>query len=75
MPLKRSIFSYNNLIYSKDKAVFRKTVIIKQFLLLKVYFCTMENVVELQESEEQELYEHLKIIVDKGQSLLRIDKF
>ena len=35
----------------------------------------MENVVELQESEEQELYEHLKIIVDKGQSLLRIDKF
>jgi len=35
----------------------------------------MENVVELQESEEQELYEHLKIVVDKGQSLLRIDKF
>jgi 23S rRNA pseudouridine1911/1915/1917 synthase len=30
---------------------------------------------KLQESEEQELYEHLKIIVDKGQSLLRIDKF
>lgn len=42
---------------------------------LKVYFCSMENVVELQESEEQELYEHLKITVDKGQSLLRIDKF
>ncbi|MBC6111454.1 RluA family pseudouridine synthase [Pedobacter fastidiosus] len=35
----------------------------------------MENSVELQESEDQELYEHLKIIVDKGQSLLRIDKF
>ena len=35
----------------------------------------MENEVELQESEEQELYEHFKIIVDKGQSLLRIDKF
>ena len=33
----------------------------------------MENVVELQESEEQELFEHFKIIVDKGQSLLRID--
>jgi len=28
-----------------------------------------------QEQEEQDLYEHLKLIVDKGQSLLRIDKF
>ncbi|MGV3705957.1 MAG: RluA family pseudouridine synthase [Arcticibacter sp.] len=27
------------------------------------------------EQEEQDLYEHFKIIVDKGQSLLRIDKF
>ena len=27
------------------------------------------------ELEEQDLYEHLKLIVDKGQSLLRIDKF
>ncbi|EOR96613.1 Ribosomal large subunit pseudouridine synthase D [Arcticibacter svalbardensis MN12-7] len=27
------------------------------------------------EQEEQELYEHFKIVVDKGQSLLRIDKF
>lgn len=27
------------------------------------------------ESEEQDLYEHLRIVVDKGQSLLRIDKF
>ena len=27
------------------------------------------------ELEEQDLYEHLRIIVDKGQSLLRIDKF
>lgn len=35
----------------------------------------MENAVELIETEEQDLYEHLKIIVDKGQSLLRIDKF
>jgi 23S rRNA pseudouridine1911/1915/1917 synthase len=48
---------------------------ISKFLVVKDYFCIMENVVELQESEEQELYEHLKIIVDKGQSLLRIDKF
>ena len=29
----------------------------------------------LPEPEEQDLYEHLRIIVDKGQSLLRIDKF
>ncbi len=27
------------------------------------------------ESEEQDLYEHLRIVVDKGQSLLRVDKF
>lgn len=27
------------------------------------------------ESEEQDLFEHLRIVVDKGQSLLRIDKF
>ncbi len=32
-----------------------------------------ENV--LIDLEEQDLYEHLRIIVDKGQSLLRIDKF
>jgi len=30
---------------------------------------------EFQEQEEQDLYEHLRIVVDKGQSLLRIDKF
>jgi len=29
----------------------------------------------LEESEEQDLYEHLRIVVDKGQALLRIDKF
>ena len=27
------------------------------------------------EQEEQELYEHLRIVADKGQALLRIDKF
>jgi len=30
---------------------------------------------EINEQDEQDLYEHLRIIVDKGQSLLRIDKF
>ena len=30
---------------------------------------------ELYEQDEQDLYEHLRIVVDKGQSLLRIDKF
>jgi 23S rRNA pseudouridine1911/1915/1917 synthase len=30
---------------------------------------------ELLEQEEQDLYEHLRLVVDKGQSLLRIDKF
>lgn len=32
-----------------------------------------ENGVE--EAEEQDLYEHLKVVVDKGQSLVRIDRF
>ncbi|HAE67397.1 MAG TPA: RNA pseudouridine synthase, partial [Sphingobacterium sp.] len=28
-----------------------------------------------QDQEEQELFEHLRIEVDKGQALLRIDKY
>lgn len=28
-----------------------------------------------EEQDEQELYEHLKIVADKGQALLRVDKF
>jgi 23S rRNA pseudouridine1911/1915/1917 synthase len=35
----------------------------------------MSEEIELPEQEEQDLYEHLRITVDKGQSLLRIDKF
>src|ERR1700709_1937101 len=35
----------------------------------------MINNTDLQDIEEQDFYEHLRIIVDKGQSLLRIDKF
>lgn len=34
----------------------------------------MEDV-EFQEQDEQDLYEHLRVVVDKGQSLVRIDKF
>src|SRR3954464_3313569 len=30
---------------------------------------------ELIDADEQDLFEHLRIVVDKGQSLLRIDKF
>ncbi|MCU0441154.1 MAG: RluA family pseudouridine synthase [Bacteroidia bacterium] len=36
---------------------------------------TEEDFDESDESAEQELYEHHRIIVDKGQSMLRIDKF
>jgi 23S rRNA pseudouridine1911/1915/1917 synthase len=40
------------------------------------YFCPqMADDTELIEQEEQDLFEHLRIVVDKGQSLLRIDKF
>jgi 23S rRNA pseudouridine1911/1915/1917 synthase len=35
----------------------------------------MDQEPELFEQDEQDLYEHLRIVVDKGQSLLRIDKF
>jgi 23S rRNA pseudouridine1911/1915/1917 synthase len=35
----------------------------------------MENTSSVQDLEEQDLYEHFNIVVDKGQSLLRIDKF
>ncbi|SEL11991.1 RluA family pseudouridine synthase [Parapedobacter koreensis] len=35
----------------------------------------MSDDLELQESDEQDLFEHLRIVVDKGQALLRIDKF
>jgi 23S rRNA pseudouridine1911/1915/1917 synthase len=35
----------------------------------------MTDDVEINEQDEQDLYEHLRIVVDKGQSLLRIDKF
>src|ERR1700749_2623314 len=30
---------------------------------------------DIFEQDEQDLYEHLRVVVDKGQSLLRIDKF
>ncbi len=30
---------------------------------------------DISEAEEQDLYEHVRIVVDKGQSLLRVDKF
>lgn len=35
----------------------------------------MNDKFDVPEIEEQDLYEHLRIVVDKGQSLLRIDKF
>lgn len=35
----------------------------------------MNDEFDVPELEEPDLYEHLRIIVDKGQSLLRIDKF
>lgn len=35
----------------------------------------MDNEFDQLEQEESDLFEHLKVIVDKGQSLLRLDKF
>ncbi len=35
----------------------------------------MAEDLELEEGVEQDLYEHLRVVVDKGQAPLRIDKF
>ncbi len=35
----------------------------------------MSEELSLPEADEQDLYEHLRVVVDKGQSLLRLDKF
>ena len=35
----------------------------------------MTDELDVNENEEQDLFEHLRIVVDKGQGLLRIDKF
>ncbi|MXV15824.1 RluA family pseudouridine synthase [Hufsiella ginkgonis] len=35
----------------------------------------MSEAEDFQDQEEQDLYEHLRVVVDKGQSLLRVDKF
>lgn len=35
----------------------------------------MAEDVDLQEQDEYDLYEHVRIVADKGQSLLRLDKF
>ena len=35
----------------------------------------MADDTQLMDQDEQDLYEHLRVVVDKGQSLLRIDKF
>ncbi len=35
----------------------------------------MQNEEHIQDLEDQDLYEHHRIVVDKGQSLLRLDKF
>lgn len=46
-------------------------LIIKQYL----YPMIEEDEWATSDAEESELYEHFRIVVDKGQSLLRIDKF
>lgn len=38
-------------------------------------FLDMDELLDAVEQDEQDLYEHLRLVVDKGQSLLRIDKF
>jgi len=35
----------------------------------------MAEALDLQDQEERELFEHLRIEADKGQALLRLDKF
>lgn len=47
----------------------------KRFRKADFIFAGVKEENELPESDEQELYEHHRIEVDKGQALLRIDKF
>src|SRR5581483_4892010 len=54
-----NIYKYLTIINSRKNAI----------------FAPMTTDTELPDQDEQDLYEHLRIIVDKGQSLLRIDKF
>lgn len=39
------------------------------------YFCFVKTEEELPEEQDDELFEHYRIVADKGQSLVRIDKF
>lgn len=39
------------------------------------YFCTMLEDLDLQEQDEQELFEHQRIVAEKGVALIRLDKF
>src|SRR5690606_18718979 len=43
--------------------------------LTYVIFALMIDELNPQDSGDQDLFEHLRIVVDKGQALLRIDKF
>lgn len=45
------------------------------FLVKRFNFTLMNTDIDLTEQEDNDLFEHFKIVVDKGQSLLRIDKF
>src|SRR5690606_29532058 len=56
---------------SNANILFPKLVDFKGFQ----YFCVMAEELDLQEQDERELFEHLKIEVDKKQALLRLDKF
>ncbi len=47
-----------------------------ELILFKRFnFVSMRTETDITEQDDSELYEHFKITVDKGQSLLRIDKF
>jgi len=46
------------------------------YLFIFFYFCTVKNEYDdPEEEQDDELFEHHRIIVDPGQGLLRIDKF
>lgn len=49
---------------------------LKFFLLTSSYFCPVKNEdIDPDDREDDELFEHHRIVVDDGQSLVRIDKF
>jgi len=60
---------------NSSKENFHKTKYSYSICITYVIFAVMIEELNPQDNGDQDLFEHLRIVVDKGQALLRIDKF